>query len=299
MAWMVTEKTFLNPSYHRDIVTDEIIFSNIMDTMLHNVYFSDGCACCTNDDGDIPLSPSIQEQELKETNIIANAFHTAFHEEWLEEQYLLIVDDILAMVKGEQESVAGKIDVQDNKERFREEIIEQTEKHLSEEVDKIESIPEDFETLAVALSDVMDLPEQLEVANTTEQFLTPQMEKAIYNIQIFRQYFFLFYFAFVLFFVLSYLLAGKFGGLKWFGAAVLFAGLTFLGGIYLFRMMVFDPFVDLYHNWVPLEPAVISSLSSQTIHAMSIIPLLFGAFGLALLVGGIVAAKKQNERNVP
>ena len=296
MAWMVTEITFLNPSYYRDIVSSESIFPDMMDTVLHNVYFSEGCACCAGNDENIPQSPDMQEEALEEYNIITNAFHAAFHEEWLEEQYLLVVDDILAMVRGEQESVTVTIDLQDSKERFRDEIVNQMEKQLADEkADNFEASPEELETLAGALTEDMDLPKQIEVAEITEHVLNPQLEQAIYNTQIFRQYFFLFYFAFVLFFALNYFLAGISGGLKWFGAAALFAGSTFLGGIYLFRIMVFEPLVDYYGFWVPIEPAVISSMSTQTLHVMSAIPLVFVAFGLVSLVAGVVLAIKQKK----
>ncbi len=294
MSWMGMERTFLNHSYYRDIVSSEVIFPDMVDTVLHNVYFSEGCPCCAGNDEDMQLPPDMQEEALEEFNIITNAFHAAFPEEWLEEQYLLVVDDVLALVRGEQESVTVTIDLQDRKERFRDEIINQMEKHLSdEETGNIEATREELETLAGVLSEEMDLPEQIEVADITEHVLNPQAEQAIYNTQIFRQNFFLFYFAFVLFIALNFLLAGISGGLKWFGAAALIAGSTFLGGIYLFRIMVFEPLVTNFGLWIPIEPAVISSISTQTLHVMSVVPLVFVAFGLVSLVAGIVVAKKQ------
>lgn len=291
MAGMGMERTILNNDYYRDILDQGEIFSGILGQGMQQM----------QKDMQDQSAEEHREAEMPEDimDIISAAFSEAFHEDWFAEQFLLVVDDVLAMVKGEQDGVNAVIDLEEGKERFRDELIVQFGMLPDEKLRELNLSPGGIEYAADEIAGEMDLPDKFVIEDLLEDIINPPMEIIILNIQLYRDYFlFMPYLVFALLLIFSCLLAGFAGGLKWLGTAALISGLAFSGGVQIFRFAFIAPFIERFGEGIPVATETVSAFVTHTISILSVVPLVFTVAGLLLLMAGIVLGRKIKKEPV-
>ncbi len=183
----------------------------------------------------------------------------AFSEEWMEEQLLLIIDDYLAVIKGEQQTFTAVLDLREVKEN----LMQGQEAELQVlYADLPDQIP---------LQDIMGADAEM-WEELQEEISSIHQSQRIYN---FAQYIF---FAFLL--LCCFLMAGPAGALKWFGSATLFSGITFWGMLQVGDYLVASLF--------PPEIAELQLIVNHLFSSISRLSLIYAAVGLALLASGII-----------
>ncbi len=247
-AGMGMERTVFNTDYYRSLFQDvglpPFLYQGLQELGIPSAAGARGSTGTTRED----VTPG--EAALME----------AFSEEWMQEQFLIVIDDILAVLDGEQESLTGAIDLREVKERLR---------HAP-----------DAELQAFAA----DWPDQLLLQDVigTETGAWNQFQKAIFPLQQARRIFrFAPYIVFAFLFLFCLLMAGFAGALKWFGAAALVSGIPFwmilqAGGSLIAAL--FPP--EITNEMQPVLRHIVTSISA--------VSLVYAGAGLALLVVGIM-----------
>ncbi len=265
--------------------------------------------------------PELNEEDVEEMipeweslleTIVSDALQKTVEISWLREQFLLIVEDVLELARGEKETLTVVIDTGDLRESFMENlerrINEVTEEELTEagvpreRMDLVK--PEFKERLTAAVGGtateenekMLDLPGKIDLGQKVQEELTPEVEKIISGVQTFHFYFpYLFYAVFALIFILSCLMAGPAGGLKWLGVSALFSGITFFSGVLLAENVILLPMLSGLVEGTPLGNETITAAVKHTASRMYTAPLVFSAAGLFLFVGGFVLGLRRKE----
>ncbi len=225
--------------------------------------------------------------------VVTRVLLMVFNEEWFEEQSIIISEDIVRYVNGEQESLQAVIDLRDEKEQLSSNL----ETALTVIPDQLLQMlgfdPEELNLLAGALIDDMPLPDRMPV----EQLLMEQEDgrDLLLLLSLARQfcsvYRYLTAAAFILSLLLLYLLTGPFGALKWFGTAALLSGASF----YLVLQgwdIVMPVALELgLINVDLLETTVFNDIFKYSVNLITVVPFYHALFGLAVLVVGIASSK--------
>lgn len=295
LAGMSAERTVLSTAYYRGLV-DEVglpsaIYEELQKTLAEIML--EGIA-------EEMTAEEMDEGMPEQLSIMMGALTRAFDVAWLEEQFLLVTDDILALVEGEQETLTAAIDLQEVKARFRDELIGELEALPDDKKEELDLPPEAIEMMVDKTLAELDIPDQLNLAELiAEDGLLLQHEGVLAPLQTFQEYFrFIPYLVFALLLLFSCLLAGIVGGLKWFGAASLFFSAGFFIGLQLLRTVFLPPLLASLNGEMPVGPELLRPVAAYTIARAATVPLLCAALGLALLMGGIIYGKVQWKAQV-
>lgn len=204
----------------------------------------------TRIENDTPeVDPRIRDR-IKE--VMKGAVSSSLNEEWAEETFLLVVEDGLAYLKGEQEEFKAVIDLRGRKEAIREELSRGVDKATEEEIqrqmkERGDEIPEGMEQqvrseirsevearMDISGAVLRGLPDEVSLAEVLEENENfPAIEEAAAK---FRQMYDLFniyiYIVLGALAVFIFLLAGFLNGLKWVGWSMVFAGIIMFAAFF-------------------------------------------------------------------
>ena len=225
--------------------------------------------------------------------VVTRVLLMVFTEEWFEEQTIMITDDFVRYVTGEQQSIQAVIDLREEKEELSTKL-EMSLTVIPEQILRMLGFdPEELYLLAEALVEQMPLPDRLSV----EQLLMEQEAgRDLLNLlslarQFCSVYRYLTAAAFILGLLLLYFLTGPFGALKWFGLAAMLSGASFymvLQGWNLLLPVMLE--LGLISGGL-LETTAFYNVFEYSITLITIVPLYFALFGLAVLAAGFVSGR--------
>ncbi len=287
LAAMGTETTLLDTDYYRNILHEteltSIIYSEI-EYILPELLFADKAA---DEDYDHEDEEGLMQDRM---GIILRAFTTAYDSLWLEEQLLTIIDDVLAMIKGEKPGLTASIDLENRREQFLNEITAELDKLPAETREILDITDEDI----ALMWDELGLPAQLMVGDLIEGNIpNEELQRAI-SIQRLSRFifFYLSYALFAVFLLFFFLLAGVSGGFKWFGASVLFFSSTFLVGLQVLRLLLTEVAIASIPDYISFPTGMFQTAINYTITRISIVPLICLAIGLVFLIIGMITKKR-------
>ena len=275
-AGLTSEYTVLNRDYYHDLL-EETDLTAYFQELLHDRLFED-------------ISEQIPESLAI---VLADALMIVFDENWLEEQILLITDDLLLYVKGDQPSVQAVIDLREKKEEVRYNL----ETALTLLPDQLLTMlgfdPQKIGDFTEMVVDEMPLPDQIAV----KELLSEEGEKgdlmtSLIRVRQYRSlYTYLTYAALVLLLLFNYLLAGVARASKWIGAAVIASGISFFMILQIVLMILLAPLTAALEADGLLRPEIVISVVEFSAARTAVIPIYFSLAGLALLLFGILAGK--------
>ncbi|MEW5919824.1 MAG: hypothetical protein AB1796_02495 [Bacillota bacterium] len=280
LAGMAVERTVLSTSYYKGVLNKAGIAAYAHEILEEGIY------------NRLP-----QEMPEDVQVIMVGAFVQAFPQEWFEEHFLMIMDDVLALVKGKQETLTAIIDLRDGKDRYKKELAEKLVGLPADRLEMMELHPEKIEIMVEEMLRDINLPDQLLLSELLEREGLPgEFEEAVSRLQQYRGYFlYIPYLFFVVLLLLCCLLAGWFNGLKWFGTAYLVSGITFCAGLLIIWAVLISPFIAAPGKGIPLDTEILLIAAKYTIARISTVPLVFVILGLLLLTGGTVLERYRGK----
>ena len=289
------ERTVLNSSYYQELIDETGLASTIhaeLQGALQEMIVEEVTAEMEEElDGDI----SELEKEIMRNmiNLVASALADTLDEEWFEDQLLIVIEDFVAVAKGEQDQFTAVIDLRESKQEIREKIIASLE-NLPPPVKERLDLPEgEIELFVDEMMAEMDLPNRVNVERLLEEEnedFAAEIEQSLSTMQSFRGiYLYLPYIFFALLFMCSIMLAGVAGGLKWFGASVAFFSATYLLGTRLFLELFGQIFLPRAEGEIPLlGTEMLNQVASHGVETIMIIPAISGSIGAILVLGGFL-----------
>lgn len=297
LAGMITEKTVLSNSYYRDLLAETDLSSRLhqeIQEALPEIILE-------------VLAEELEDKLTGEENIlmftmvqlVSNAITESFDEVWLENQFILVIDDILALVKGEQQTLTAVINLHDNMEQFEENLIANLQTFSAEKMEALNIPVEQTGLVAEQILKEIDLPDQIYLAdliNGNGQRIPEEIENTISYLQNIRGlYHYMPYIVFMVMLFLLFLLVGFAGGLKWFGAAVIFFSITFLIGMHLINNIIPPVIFVEMDGKLPFSPEIFAAITDFTVNRVSFIPLIITAIGLILVIFGTILGRTTRK----
>lgn len=264
--------------------------------------------------GRTELSPyihaALQEQLYTEVSavmpdnlaaVVTRVLVTVFDEQWVEEQTLVIVDDLLDYIKGRQGDLNAVIDLRDKKEQLKRGITGALDLIPRQLIMMMGFDPLDLEEMAAGLINELPMPDELSV----KQILAGQAEGgSIYtSLDQYKRirfiYLYLPYPVFLFLFFLAYKLTGAAGACKWFGGAALISGVTLSLVLQIARSYYLLPLLSaIIPGWLP-EPELLLPAARYAVDSAAAFSLYYTLVGLILmLTGGLftwIGAFKRKE----
>ncbi len=225
-------------------------------------------------------------------DLMVESMSKAVTAEWIEKQLLIVVDDALAMVDGQQETLMATIELENRKQIFKREFEEAVEALSEREKEQLGLEEKGSQGDPVDITEAMDLPDDLPVAELLEGEAAAELETVVSGIQKFRSYFaFIPYAAFLLLMGLFYLLAGASDGLKWFGASATIAAVIFILGLLVTNSVLLPNTLGPHLvEDAPIDVTVVESTVDYTVGQMYTFPIYFAIFGLLLFAAGFAVS---------
>ncbi len=223
--------------------------------------------------------------------VVTRVLLMVFTEEWLEQQTIMIADDFVRYVTGEQQSIQAVIELHKEKEELSANL-EMALTVIPEQILQMLGFdPEELYDLAEVLIDQMPLPDRLPAEQLLMEMETGRDLLKLLSLarQFCSAYLYLTAVAFILGLLLLYLLTGPFGALKWFGTAALLSGASFY--LLLQRWDTVLPIITALglNSGVLLETAFFYNVFEYSIALIITVPLYYTLFGLAVLAVGIAS----------
>ena len=284
---MNLERTILNSAYYQSLIHE----TDLTGTLYRELEESLPDILLEQIEGEIIEAKTDEEEKLitASINIMITFFKQSFDEAWFEEQLILVIDDFLALFKGEQKHLSAVIDLSEGKESFIKAVSAFVEKGTTAYRDNLVLTPEYIDSLFNS----MDIPDQLVMSELIGDHINPTgLEKVVSTQRLaWWAYNYLSYAAFALFLLLSCFLAGFGGGLKWFGATSLFSGLTYLISLQLVKLIISPVLMSALSNDFTFLPNLINMIIENTINVISTGPIIYAAIGLAFIIIGTISSK--------
>lgn len=295
MANMAVERTALSSAYYRNLM-ERVDLASSVHSELQEVLpelIKEGVKEGNEDEGD-----EVPEELEEMLTMISGAFLRAYDEEWLEENLLIVTEDFLGLIKGEQDSLSAVINLKDGKDSLRDELAIELEGMTEEQLKEMDLPSGDIEEITDKIVTEIDIPDELVLGEMFfEDGMDPEAEKVLASMQTARTLLLILpYVIFVLLLVFCCLLAGIAGGLKWYGAAALFSGVTFTFGLLLMRSIFLTRALNSLFEEMPLNPGPFQEALSYTILRAVTVPLVISGLALALLIAGFIFGKMKQRK---
>ncbi len=265
------ERTIMNDSFYRDMISRAELSPYIHAALQEQLYSE--------------VSAVLPDNLAK---VVTRVLVTVFDEQWVEEQTLVIVDDLLLYIKGHQGDLNAVIDLRDKKEQLKSGITGVLDLIPRQVVMMMGFDPLDLEEMAAGLINELPMPDELSV----KQILAGQAEGgSIYNsLDQFKRarflYLFLPYPLFVLLSFLAYKLAGAAGACKWFGGAALISGVILSLSLQLGRSYYLLPLLSaIVPGWLP-EPELLLPAARFAVDSAAAVSIYYTLVGLILMLTG-------------
>ncbi len=272
-AGLTAEHTVLNSDYYHDLLNQTDITGDFHG-MLEDRLFRD-------------ISDQLPENLA---NVVKAVMITVFDEEWLGEQILIIIDDLLLYIKGEQPSVQAVIDLREKKRKLAD-TLERSIAVLPDQLLYMMGFdPQALENSVMMIVDEMPLPDQVYVEELLAAEGTyPNVLTSLAKIRQFRiLYAYLAPAALILLLLLNYLLAGAARAFKWFGAAVITAGISYFLALQTVMPLILGPLKTALNAESLLRPETVATVVAFSAARVTVIPLYFSLAGLLIALVGLV-----------
>jgi len=307
LAGLSMEKTVFNSSYYREVFEKTGLASSLHAELKANLpdMVADEIAREMEKELANDISDFEKEVYRNMVELVTTALLDTFDEDWIEEQLFIVIDDLVAFATGEQQELVVEIDISENKQEIKEKVID-TFDNLPPPVKERLGIQEGQTSQYVEeMLSEMDLPDRIqlnELVTEGNNKSTGDLEHSLSTLQGYRGlYLYLPYLVYAISLTGSLLLAGFSGGLKWFGAAVLFFSATFLLGIQVFPGFAEQMILPGVENELPLSKEMHQSIVAYTLDQIRSLPLISGAVGIVFLAGGFISGpmlrKKPRKRH--
>jgi rhodanese-related sulfurtransferase len=282
---IAAERTIMNDSFYRDMIGRTELSPYLHAALLEQLYSEVSAVLPDN-----------------LASIVTRVLGTVFDEQWVEEQTLVIVDDLLNYLKGRQGDLNAVIDLREKKEQLKWGITGALDLIPSQVIRMMGFDPRELEELSAGLVNELPLPDQLPV----KQIIAGQTEGGnIYNsLDQFKRirflYLYLPYPVFLFMLFLAYKLAGLAGACKWFGGAAFTSGVILSLVLQLGRSYFLLPLLSaVLPDWLP-EPELLLPAARFTVDSAAAIAIYYTLGGLLImLTGGLLAWIGAFKRKVP
>lgn len=270
MANLALERTVLNFDHYKNVTEEFNLFTQIHENVEAEL---------------IPEEVDPDEMQ-EEEKAMFDVLREVFEPQWLQEQTLIVLEDVLTYTKGETEELTATIDFSDRKvileEKIAETIVAQEGLPLQEAQEAAEDIAKDIE-----------LPEDIVLSE-----MIPEEAQGVLDIVILvRTYSVVVSIAVLAFLLILMLLLGGFtGGLKWFGTSMLIPGIVLLIALIGFNSTLTIGFARNFVD-IPTGFTFAIDVLKYTLRQMLVIPLVYSSTGLILIILGAVLGKKKKNSN--
>lgn len=266
------ERTLLNIDHYRSITHEFDLFDQIHENLEEEL-----------------IPQEVPEEEIdEEGQEMLNIIREVFEPQWLQEQTLMVLEDVLTYTKGQSEELTSEIDLTERKELI--------ESKIAETIAQQEDVPMgEAQEMAQEVIAEIELPENIVLS----EILPEEAEGIIDTVILVRSYSVIASIAILVLVLLFMLLFGGLsGGLKWFGASMLIPGSVLLVALIGFNSSIN---INLVRNFVdiPTGFAFIIDVLRYTIRQIYLIPGLYSATGLILIVLGSIIGKKGKREVTP
>ncbi|MFW5885089.1 MAG: hypothetical protein ACOCUF_02575 [Patescibacteria group bacterium] len=297
------DKTFLQVDYYENLIKEKKLVP-----VLTNVFLQD----LQKEMEKFSASGLAKGDKEQAREVLVESFHSTMDEKWIENNFLMVIEDVLAYAKGEKEQLTAVMDLKERKELFIEKIGEQASQEMYEENKQLEQAFEDQQGIKIKnqlqeqaekemeADFLEEIPDQIVLAEVLEeQENSKKIKNDIAKFQQAYKYFdIVFYAAFILLAGLIIAVTGISRGLKWVGVSAACSGMVVLLASFILRQV---------------SPLLISSssLSSEVISAETLVnpffsmvyplSLIFIGGGVLFFIAGIISSrflKSQNENVV-
>lgn len=295
------EATLLQTSFYEKIVREAEVAPVLTDAILEGIEDQAG--------SEFEQLPAENREEMQ--RILEDSFSRALTEEWAEETLLMVIDDVLSYVKGEQDELTAVIDLSERKAIIQENIQAETQAEVEAEVERQiqqREIPAGMEDRArsqleaeispridTAVSGMMNnIPDAISLAQLLEAKGNSQEIKAAVNRfqQTYGYFDVISYAVLIVLAGLMLVLAGFFGGLKWVGTGMIVTGLLRFGTLFGAEQSL----PAIINNAAPgLKTEKLNILIDPLFTQMYNITWIYAGIGLLLLLVGIIGKKSLKQ----
>lgn len=273
-AGLTVEYTVLSSSYYNEMLAESGLVGELHSEVQRKVAGEIA--------GQVPREAAL---------LFSEAIFSVFNVSWLEEQLLMVIEDWLSFVKGEQQDFQAVIELEAKKAELEARLYNLLS-IFPERVMAEAGIETGMEAQFVAgIMEEIDLPDQIRLDELlAEDELIYELAEFSRSVKQFRFFYLYLPFAgFILLLLLNLLLAGWAGGLKWSGSGLIISGLTFLAGMQLTSFAVAGPVASsLSAEGVAFADAIIAAVSYTAARAL-MIPVFYTLAGLFLLIIGLLS----------
>lgn len=271
MLNMSLSRTLLNPGFYMNLFDETEFYPRF-----HHFIFDTVVA------GRRELAP--------EGAVVLRAIEEAFTAEWLRDQSYDVLEKTTRFFKGEEDRLLVSLNLQEQQMLFREKLMEGIR----------EFSPPQLEKLGLTALMVEEFVEQVEfpVALTLIEISGEDIPEIPAVILLFQRKVFRYvpYLLSVLLIALIIVWAGMPRAPGWIGGALLGSGLSFIAVYLAVRALVITPLLErVLEKAAPVElfPDPELFLRSMNDGGVFIIPVVFVAIGLALLIVGFISARRE------
>jgi len=309
---MGLERTVFNFSYyeglieHEDIEMDDII-SGIVEEI--DIDLEEESVEILNEEREEEMFPGMSGLLQK---IMADALEETIEASWVEEQALLVVEDMLRLARGDVDTLSVVIELDDFQEKFMENMEQRIKAVTDEELIEagvpeenldqvkgmfIEEFTQMMEEAAEENGEGPEIPLEIDLGQVMQEGeLSPEFELALNRVQAYHTYFpALHYAAFAVILLLSCLLAGIWGGLKWFGTSAMVSSVTFLGGLVVAQGLLIIPMLTETSEELPFALDILTAAAGYTVSRMYLAPIVFAGIGLVFLIVGLIFGNRAKK----
>ncbi len=290
LAVMSAEKTILSSDYYEDLFNETDLIPSVYEELTDSfvdIVFARALA-------DMDRENRAVFEEEKDLFIYAiSTYWSVLDPLWIESQLLLVVEDVLTLIRGEQQVLTAVINMDDIENSFREIMVWETVDLPMEQLEELggHTHPAVVEARAASIARELGLSEEINLARIQAEITIPL--EAEYLLSLYQQYRHIYiYLAYLLFGILlvsMILLAKPAGGLKWFGMATIIFSLSFLLSIRVLESIVADlALTETQAGGLPLSIGLIENVFAYIAESISTIALISAAVGLAFLILGVI-----------
>lgn len=220
------------------------------------------------------FSQVIKDVPEEEREVIEISLSKTLEEEWVRENFLLIVGDLLPFLKGEKESLTAVISLKERKEIFQRKM----EEGLPEDVELKEEVLEELPN-EIALSEIIE-----------ENDFSEEIKSGVILFRQAYNYFniaSLFFLSFLI--ILFIILAGTLGSLKWIGG-----GMFLTGALTYFNVsFIKGALLQAIKEQESIDPGFLTVTISSFLEEISCLAVTYGTAELFLLLVFVTLSNKE------
>lgn len=299
LAGLGVERTLLNDDYYETLFAETGLVSIVhaeIESRLPEVIIAQQSE---------EMIPAVAAGLTEEERLVIEARLTAIFEavgqvydaDWLEGQLLVAIEDILRLVKGEQDHLSATIDLSERRPQLVAILAEELAA-IPGDMGREEDIPPELIELLAAEITAEAIPDRVELSELIGvNGLAPELRQTLDRLSIYR---FLYLFGawalFGLLLICNIALAGLAGGFKWSGLATAFSGFTFLAALLLLWAIYPAFLLGAAAAELPLPEKALQAAFSHSVRFLLPIPLACTVVGLTLFGAGLIAGSRTRRK---